>query len=369
MTELLTLKYRPTVFADMIGQNVTAVVLDRMVSENKVPTGLLFSGVRGSGKTTAARILANSMDAGEPIEVDAASHGSVADVREMIESLRFSSGGTNRVIIYDEAHSMSKEAFNALLKTLEEPPAGVTFVLVTTEPEKIPATVKSRLMEFVFRRVRTAVIFQRLWAVSEKENIDISQELVEFLADRADGAVRDGLMMLDQCSRAGIKTKTDFLQLAGERDVAPILVQALLTGDHAYIFETVEELSQWVPDPAKLASSVVGVLRDILVLRAGGAVRASEKGIAERQALVRLLEPERVLAAMRLLWDLKTKTRQSNDPRGNLDLALVLVSEVLTRGREGTIKPPAKSTPQPVVPMTTEEPEAVDQRRLTLDEL
>lgn len=350
----------------MIGQKATAVVLHRMVETDRVPSGLLFSGVRGSGKTSAARILASSLDAGDVIEVDAASKGSVTDVRDMIEMLRYSSGGSKRVVIYDEAHSMSKEAFNALLKTLEEPPAGVIFVLVTTEPEKIPATVKSRLMEFVFRRVSVAEISERLDAVAQREGVDASPELIAFLAERADGSVRDALMMLDQCHRADISTKSSFLNLAGERDVAPILVRAMLTGDHAYIFETVDELSQRVPDPSKLVSGIVGVLKDVLVLRAGGKVSASPAGLTARSELAKFLEPERVLAAMRLLWDLKTKARQSTDPRGNLDLALVLVSEVLTRGREGTVNRPARSSTQPVVPVP-QEPEV--QRKLSLDEL
>lgn len=370
MSELLSLKYRPATFSDLIGQNVTAVVLGRMVAEDKVPSGLFFTGPRGSGKTTSARILAHSLSDSDPIEVDAASHGSVADVRQMLDTLRFSAGEGKRVIIYDEAHSMSKEAFNALLKTLEEPPADTIFILVTTEPDKVPATVKSRLMEFAFRKVSPHVIYDRLRKVAEAENITVDNDLLILLAERADGSVRDALVSLDQCNRAGISTRNEFLNLAGERDVAHILVHALLTGDHAYIFETVNELSRTVPDPAKLASGVVSVLRDILVMRAGGSVDASPAALAGRKELVRLLEPERVLAAMRLLWDLKTKTRQSNDSRGNLDLVLVLVSEVLTRGRENAIKPPPRATTMPVAPAPKEaEPVAEPVRTLSLDEL
>ncbi len=110
MNQTLAVRYRPTEFRQMIGQSVNAAVLSKMVETDNIPAGLIFSGVRGSGKTTAARILANSANAGMPIEVDAASRGSVQDVRELLETLRFSTGGERRIVIYDEAHSMSKEA-------------------------------------------------------------------------------------------------------------------------------------------------------------------------------------------------------------------------------------------------------------------
>lgn len=349
----LALKYRPQSFSDMIGHTVTSAVLARMVELDRVPPGLLFTGVRGSGKTSAARILSNAMDAGEVIEVDAASNGSVQDVRSMIDSLRYSTGGRQRVIIYDEAHSMSKEAFNALLKTLEEPPGGTTFILVTTEPDKIIGTVKSRLMEFTFHKVSAYEIAKRLFQIKSTEEISVDLDLLQYIAERADGSVRDGIMMLDQCARAGIETKEEFLKLAGETDIAPRLVQALLTGSHEYIFATADELSQHVPDPSKLVAQLVGVLKDLLILKSGGAVEASEAGVVQRKELASSLEGDRIMAALRILWDLRTKTRQSPDPRGNLDLALILVSEVFTRGK--TVKPVARPVPPEAKRLTFEE--------------
>lgn len=365
MSEALHLKYRPKVFSDMVGQKVNALVLAKMVEADDVPAGLLFVGVRGSGKTSAARIIAESLDAGDPIEVDAASNGSVQDVRELIDGLRY--GNSNRVVIWDEAHSMSREAFNALLKTLEEPPAGVVFILVTTEPDKIPGTVKSRLTQFTFRKISVLEILSRLLAVVKAEGIEAENDLLKFLAERADGSMRDALVLLDQCRRAGISTREGYLALAGEADVGPLLVRALLTGDHAHIFDVADSLSEQVPDPSKLAGNVIGVLKDILVIRSGGEVEGTDESKELRKELARSLEVDRVMASLKLLWDLRTRARQSGDPKSNLDLALILVSEVFTRGRQTSIKPVATvSKPENVasVPQRTQE-----SRRLTLDEL
>ena len=356
MYEPLALKYRPMKFQDIIGQHINAIVLDRMVASDNVPQGILFSGPRGTGKTSTARILAKSLDAGDPIEVDAASHGLVADVREMIETLRYSNGEKYRVVIYDEAHSMSKEAFNALLKTLEEPPSGTIFILVTTEPEKIPETVKSRLMEFTFRKISPSIILDRLLYVVDQEGIEIDRDLLSYIADRAEGSVRDGLMMLDQCWKAEIRTKSQFLEMSGEEDIAPDLILAMLTKDHSLIFQKLEEMSQRVPDPYRVISLLNDTLKDILVLRSGGQVEFTGEALNKRRQIMQYLEPERVVASMRVMWELRTKVKASSSPRNNLDLVVVLITDIFTQGR------------QPVVRSNTLNAET-QHRRLTIDEL
>lgn len=361
MSEPLALKYRPTSFSEMVGQKINAVVLQQMVETNSVPFGLLFSGVSGSGKTTAARILANALDGSDVIEVDAASHGSVADVREMIESLKYSAGGNSRVVIYDEAHSMSREAFNALLKTLEEPPSGTYFVLVTTEPEKIPETVKGRLIEFSFTALTPSEIYDRLVFVSLEEDISISDELLAFLAERAEGSMRDALQLLDLVHRASITGVDQFRAMTGESDVAPEVVSALVSGDPARIFSQVEVAMQRMPDPSHISAAVVQCLKELLILRAGGQIKHSGDRLTLRHELTLQLEPERILAALKILWDLRTKVRNSSDPRGNLDLALILVSEIFTRGKQAPVQAPVpapRPTPAPEQP-----------KRLTLSEL
>lgn len=354
MTEPLALKYRPKTFAEVIGQRITAVVLDRMVDSGQVPSGLLFAGPKGTGKTSMARILGSALGSADFIEVDAASHGLVDDVRSMIDSLRYSTGDTYRIVIYDEAHSMTREAFNALLKTLEEAPENTIFVLVTTEPDKIPETVKSRLMEFTFRKITPKEIFARLQQIQSQEGILADIELLHYISERADGSARDAIMMLDQCHRAGISSVDDFREMAGEEDVAPELVLAMLTGDHAEVYRVADDLSQRVPDPYRLASMIITVLKDVLVLKAGGTVQSRD--VERLRTLALNLASERVVAAMKMLWDLRTRVRQSPDPRANLDLALALITDIFTQGRPVQAKPIIKKP-------------NVEPRKLTLAEL
>ena len=362
-TEPLALKYRPQSFGEMIGQKITAAVLNQMVQTKQVPTGMLFSGVRGGGKTSAARILGRELKA-DVIEVDAASNGSVDSVRTMIDNLRYTTSGEARLVIYDEAHSMSREAFNALLKTLEEPPIGVLFVLITTEPEKIPETVKSRLMEFVFNKVSASDIYDRLSFVVQDGQLVVQDDLLVLISERADGSVRDALMLLDQCSRAGIESVSEFMKMANESDDAPELILALMSGDHSKIFSTVDSALSRSTNPNKIADRLISAFRDMLILRSGGTLSLGASSIEARRELAVRLEAERILAAMKLLWDLKTRIRTSSDSKGNLDLVLVLVSEIFTRGKQlASVALPV--APAPVIAPPTPPVE----ERLSLDDM
>lgn len=372
MTEALALKYRPSTFPEMIGQKLTAASLAQMVAVDRVPQGMLFSGPSGTGKTTAARILARSLNPEsqfqETVELDAASNGGVESARTLIEQLRYSTGGAYRVVIIDEAHSMTREAFNALLKTLEEPPAGTIFVLVTTEPEKLPETILTRLIEFEFRRVAPAEIFDRLLFVAGQEKLTISTELLHFLAQYADGSVRKALMRLDQVSLAGVTSVAEYQELTGDRDDAPELVAALMTGDEAHIFTALDKLLDATGNPNRIYVEVIGVLRDILVIRSGGTLQIEGAGFEARRELALRLEKERVLAALNILWQLKTRVRGTENPRTNLEVALILVAEVFTRGK--ALAAPQVVTPPPVSAATTpvSDPVVVP-RKLTLAEM
>ena len=188
MADPLHLKYRPQTFADIIGQRFHTVVLGRMVELDQVPQGLLFSGPSGTGKTTTARIIAAGLKASDVIEVDAASNGGVAEVRKLLDVVKYSTGGSYRVVILDEAHSITKQGFEVLLKTLEEPPPATIFVLLTTEPHKIPPAVLSRLLEFQFRSVTAAAILDRLKFIVAQEGLETDIRLLAHLALTLDAA-------------------------------------------------------------------------------------------------------------------------------------------------------------------------------------
>lgn len=363
-SESLAVRYRPSDFPEMIGQKLNATVLAKMVDSKDVPTGLLFSGPSGSGKTTAARILAAKLD-GEVLEIDAASNGGVAEVRKLIDTLRYSSGSEYRVVIVDEAQSMTREAYNALLKTLEEPPAGTVFVLVTTEPEKIPEAVLTRLMEFEFRRVTPAEIFDRLTQIAEAESIQAEADLLLYLAQTSNGNVRAAITSLDMIRLASITTVDEYRKAQGAQDVGPVLVAALSTGDHAKIFSTVDKLLAFSGNPTYLANELLATLRDMTVVRAGGTLPIEGRYTELRKDLALRIEPERVLAAMKTLWDLKTRVRGADNPRGNLELALILIADVFTRGKAPAPAPKAP-TPAKTAPVA---PPATEQKKLTLAQL
>lgn len=332
-TPPLALKYRPTTFPDLIGQRINAVVLQRMVDTGQVPSALLFSGPSGVGKTTASRVLASQLGASDVIEVDSASNGGVDQIRKLLEVARYSTGGAHRVLVLDEAHSITRQGFEALLKALEEPPGNTIFILVTTEPHKIPGTVLSRLVEFRFKAVSDADVLDRLAVVAQKESIPADFELLNYLVRKAAGNVRTALTSLDQCWRAGVTSREDYLELTGEHDPAPALLEACSTGDHAKVFSVLDRQLSSVGSPGQIVTELISCIRDLLVLRSGGELKATGEDYEIRRGLALKLEQERLLAGIRVLWEVRTKLRV-DDPRGSLEMALVLITEVFTRGKD-----------------------------------
>jgi DNA polymerase III subunit gamma/tau len=343
--EPLTLKYRPRSFATMVGQKLTSTVLAQMVSNESVPSALLFDGPRGTGKTSAARILAMELNSDERdsilagtslsvIEIDAASNGSVADIRSLSDQLGYSVGSKYRVVIIDEAHAISSAGFAALLKILEEPPAGVVFVLVTTEPHKLPRTILSRLTEFPFWRVSPADLYARIIHVSTEEGIHISTELAVKLAEVADGSVRDAIKNLDFVNRSGVTTVQEYVELSGEKDYAPLLFAALLTNNHANIFKSLDAIMMDTGDPTVVSDALIMLMKDLFILKSDGHVSAAGKALEYRVKLAKVTPSDNLFSAIQVLWDLKTKVRSADDSSAALAMALVLIAEKLSAGRQ-----------------------------------
>ncbi len=261
--------YRPEVFDEILGQEHIVRILKNQINTDSTSHAYLFCGTRGTGKTTTARILAKGLncesDGQKPcgtcsvcrgikdgvfldvVEIDAASNNGVDNIRELRESVKYPPAvGKKKVYIIDEVHMLSSGAFNALLKTLEEPPEYVTFILATTEPQKLPATILSRCMRLDFKRVPESVLISGMSEICEKRGIKVTEDALRIIAANADGSVRDGLSILDQCISGGdmeinAADVLDFLGASGEETFIELtdLVRRKKTADALILLDRV----------------------------------------------------------------------------------------------------------------------------------
>ncbi|HET7426481.1 MAG TPA: DNA polymerase III subunit gamma/tau, partial [Gemmatimonadales bacterium] len=317
MTIALARRYRPKRFADLLVQDHVAAVLRGAVARGRVGHGYLLTGPRGVGKTTAARILAMALNCpnrdalGDPcgecenclrvwngsanldvVEIDAASNRGVDDARDLRERAMYAASreGHFKVYIVDEAHMLTREAWNALLKVLEEPPPGVVFVFATTEPQKIAAAaapVLSRLQRFDFRRIGPAAIRDRLRQVLDAEGIAAADDALTLIARHADGGMRDALSVLDQCLSFGEGTITaervrEVLGLVGDELYAEVLALVAERRPEG-VFPLVDRLDNAGADLAEFMAGVGETLRALLMLQLGTEPEGLTEGL--RQAL------------------------------------------------------------------------------------
>ncbi len=256
MLEIIPIKWRPRTFDEVVGQDHVVSILKKALEKGRIVHGYLFSGTRGVGKTSVARILAKALNcekgptpnpclscencmevergiSRDVIEMDAASHTGVDEIREIIERARFKPFKSRfKVYIIDEVHMLSQSAFNALLKTLEEPPEHVVFILATTEPRKIPETILSRLQKYFFKRIPEKDIVNHLRRISQEEKIKVSEELLKVLAKEAEGSLRDAEALLEQVRAIGEAKDEEIMEMLGVMDHTAIasMVDHILDG-------------------------------------------------------------------------------------------------------------------------------------------
>ena len=305
MYQALYRKWRPKTFSDVIGQSHITETLQKQVAEGRTSHAYLFTGTRGTGKTTCAKILAKAVNCEHPVngdpcnhcpscvgiengsfldvlELDAASNNGVDQVRALRDEAIYSPANVKkRVYIVDEVHMLSIAAFNALLKILEEPPEHLMFILATTELHKVPATILSRCQRFSFKRITPQDIAQRLGYVAMQEHIDLTADGAELLSRLADGALRDGLSLLDQCAAAGGTIDSaavlEVLGLAGNLQTAKLMEQ-LLGRDVEGALLTLDQLYRGGKDVGAVLSELSTLVRDLLLRRTaptGGAALLS----------------------------------------------------------------------------------------------
>ena len=356
MYQVIARKYRPQTFHDVVNQEHVKTTLENAIAQNRIAHGYIFSGQRGTGKTTIARILARCLNcvqgptatpcgecascreisgaggAPDVIEIDAASNRGINEMRELRENVRYQPVRDRyKIFIVDEAHQITNEAFNALLKTIEEPPPWAVFVLCTTEAHKIPATIASRCQHFSFRSVDFEDLTARMAWICGEEGIEADPEALAILAQAGEGSVRDSLSALDQaiaCCGAKLNA-ADVRALLGAFSLESLekVSQALAEGDSRRMLEVVDELERNGQNLQHFSRELSRYFRNLLVARIAGAdTRLVAASTAQREKLVEIaarFSEEDLTRYLQLSLDLFKDLQSSLQPRFHLEIGLV----------------------------------------------
>jgi len=355
MYQVIARKYRPQTFQDVVNQEHVKTTLENAIALNRIAHGYIFSGQRGTGKTTVARILARCLNCVEGptakpcgkcascleitaggtvdvIEIDAASNRGINEMRELRENVRYQPARDRyKVFIVDEAHQITSEAFNALLKTIEEPPPWVVFVLCTTEAHKIPATIASRCQHFSFRSVDFEDLMARMAWICGQEGIEADPEALAVLAQAGEGSVRDALSALDQAiACCGAKLDAGEVRaLLGAFSMESLerVAQALMESDSRRMLEVVDELERNGHNLQHFSRELARYFRNLLVARLAGAeTRLIAASLAQRERLAEIaakFSEEDLTRYLQLSLDVFRDLQFSLQPRFHLEIGLV----------------------------------------------
>ncbi|MDE2758640.1 MAG: DNA polymerase III subunit gamma/tau [Acidobacteriota bacterium] len=393
--QVLARKWRPQTFAEIVGQGATAETLKNAISQNRIAHAYLFAGARGVGKTTTARILAKALNcrqgptvnpcndcascrevtSGQSIdvlEIDAASNRGIDEIRELRESVRYRAARDRyKVFIIDEVHMLTTEAFNALLKTLEEPPEHVVFILATTELHKVPGTILSRCQHFNFRAINYREILERLALIANEEQVRIGERALSAIARASEGSLRDGESLLDQAiSLCGKEVKEEQVRdLLGvvPQQLLEDVADAVIARDSKQVLALVNQVLISGRNPQQLVRELMGHFRNLLMVKIGGKdsqlVSAPSEELARLQTVSAQLSEEDLTRFFQILVATDGDLRGSAHPRLHLELGLVrmvqarrlaALEELLAAfsgdSTPGTPEPPAKDGPPPSAP-------------------
>lgn len=363
--------YRPKTFEDVVGQEHIVKTLKNQIRNSNIGHAYLFSGTRGTGKTSTAKIFAravnclNSNDE-EPcneceicvdtlndnimdiVEIDAASNNSVDDIRELRESVKYTpSKAKYKVYIIDEVHMLSQGAFNALLKTLEEPPSYVIFILATTEPHKIPATILSRCQRFDFKRVSSKDIANRMAYICEKENIQAEEKALSLIARNSQGALRDALSILDQCMSFGneIIEYNDVIELLGTVNIDELfeLSQAIIDENTKKTLQILNEFIIWGKDIRNLINDLIDQFRNLMVCKVSKdldeIISLPEESIEKLKEQAKTININDLIRILNILSETQDSMKSSSNTRILAEVTMMKIAQpMFDESKEALIK-------------------------------
>ncbi len=349
-------KFRPQGFEDVRGQEHIVTTLKNQIKAGRIGHAYLFCGTRGTGKTTIAKIFAKAVNCENPaegspcgqcascraiaagnsmnvIEIDAASNNGVDNIREIREEVAYSpTEGRYKVYIIDEVHMLSIGAFNALLKTLEEPPSYVIFILATTEAHKIPITILSRCQRYDFRRITIDVISERLTELMEKEQVEVEPKAIRYLAKAADGSMRDALSLLDQCIAFYLGETLTYdrvLEVLGAADteVFSRMLRKIITKDAAGAISLLEELMIQGREPGQFVTDFTWYLRNLLLLQSSDNMEdvldISSENLLLLKEEAQMAKGEEFMRYIRIFSELSNQIRYGTQKRVMIEIALI----------------------------------------------
>ena len=399
MYQALYRKWRPRTFSDVIGQSHITETLQKQVAEGRTSHAYLFTGTRGTGKTTCAKILAKAVNCldlqnGEPcnqcasckaineesfldvLEIDAASNRGIDEIRDLRDKVRFApSQGKRKVYIIDEVHMLTNEAFNALLKTLEEPPAHVLFILATTEPQKIPLTILSRCQRFDFRKINTAEIGNHLADIVQEEGVSISEDALNAIARKAAGGMRDAISVLDQCiAFAGDRIELEHVEMVlgtVSEEATASLVDTVIQKDYSRMFLSLNDFIQQGKDIKQILRDCIQYCRQLLLLKVAPKeqlVELSPDSIGKAREQASALPVEFLGRMINRLTAAEKDLRYSNQPQILLEAAFV---DLMIQGLEPAVSQPVQTAagkPAKTSPADVEKPETRPVQKLIASE-
>ena len=363
--------YRPKNFSNVIGQEHIVRTLKNQIENNNVGHAYLFCGTRGTGKTSTAKIFSRAVNCtnlhnDEPcnecencreiledktmdvVEIDAASNNSVDDIRELRENVKYSPAKSKyKVYIIDEVHMLSQGAFNALLKTLEEPPSYVIFILATTEPHKIPATILSRCQRFDFKRVTVKDISSRMRYICEKEGIEADEKALNLIARNSQGALRDALSILDQCiSFEGNKISyNDVIELLGSVNIEQLfdLAESIIKEDTRKSLQILNDFIIWGKDVRNLVNDLIDHFRNLMVCKISNdldeIISLPEETIDLLKQQAETIDTNNLIRILNILSEAQDGMKISSNPRVLMEVTMMKIAQpMFDESKEALIK-------------------------------